>query len=516
MIDLGRYSPQDVRIDSVDLADTTFQCRAAFDPKAEQEMADSIKLLGQRVPAILLDYGNRKVIVDGFTRVFGTKKAGLETFKAIIIPVGDLKEPEKEAFEIALFFNVQRNNLKDLDRLVDCWRLRQFKCTFSYIARTLGLDRTMVPRYILIQEGGPEIQDAVKKGILPIVKTAKFLAKDIKNPEAGGGGVDDSHPPADDSDKLQIDNEKQAKLLEALKSATPKESAKKLLNGSDAANKSGPRVTSTAKGIQVVCHFPPGTAKTDAAKVIVDAWQAMEDKKAQQAQAKADKLKARPAIPKPDPAAVKAAKDAVNANNKEIDKVTKMLKSALSHANELTKGGRDASAPLKEAETLKAELQTLKAKGKQLAGSLVALIGKKRQDGSKKPKPTQPAPDVPSTPVGEGGDEGQEAVEPVSNVAAEPVLPVDSKDNKQTEAKQASQLLPTPKTKTWDDVQNGPQLKAKCLAEIANQEKELAEAQTEQDKAAKKAALEKSKASFEELKNFFGITDPQPPEPPKP
>ncbi len=236
MLDMGKYPIVKVRLDAIDWDDKTYQCRAGLNEEVVKRLLESFKQFGQQTAIALIDPQNGKklAIMRGAHRCETNKRLGADTIDAQVIPISDLgPDPIKMGRHLSVLDNVEQNSLKELEIFSISGEYYKEGMSLYEIADTLKVNRVMVRCYILIQAGGPEIQDAAKKGILPLKKTADFLNKDSEDKDdVAVGSPGDPHP-AGDSSKLQIDPEKRDKLIEALKNPNPAEAIKKLFAASD-------------------------------------------------------------------------------------------------------------------------------------------------------------------------------------------------------------------------------------------------------------------------------------------
>jgi hypothetical protein len=417
MIDIKKYPVVDVPLSELKKAQG-FQCRAKQDKKEVEDMAQSLKEIGQQTPCIGIDYGDRKALIDGNTRLAGADLAGLPALKVIWIPIADLPNPKQDIVDLSYFYNSGVGQLKPVDNMVYCWMYWESGLRkISEIARKIkNISRRMVRLNLLVYLTGPEIHDAVRNGILPLIKTAEYVAKDDEDTVTDGGGGTQYHPPSEGSDNLQIDVEKTNKLIEALKNPDPKEAGKAVLaSGGQAPSQAGSGQGSEAAGrqasmpefeglknklIKLIAKKPDDEFKKAVSAEIDRLKEAVfnefkEQKKKVQEKALEDKQASKPVEKQPSPAELEKA---VNKKQEQADTNDKQIAGLEYVLEDMTAKGEDTTA-------LKKRLDELQVKQKELKAELTKL---KRQLKS-------------------------------ANVAAELALP-DSKGVKSKTAKQASQL----------------------------------------------------------------------------
>lgn len=126
------------------------------------ELASSIRQKGLLQPVIVRRKEWGYELVAGERRFRASLMAGLKEIPAIIRDVDD-----KEALEIALIENLQREDLNPLevatvyDRLV-----REFGYTHEELGRRLGVDRTSVTNYIRLLRLPEDLKALIREGKL--------------------------------------------------------------------------------------------------------------------------------------------------------------------------------------------------------------------------------------------------------------------------------------------------------------------------------------------------------------
>ncbi len=118
-----------------------FQPRIIFDAEELEELAESIRRNGVIQPILVRKRpGQGFEIIAGERRWRASKTAGLKKVPAIILEVED-----KQAMEIALIENIQRQNLKILEEAEGYKRLiKEFDYTQEQLADVIGKSRSHV------------------------------------------------------------------------------------------------------------------------------------------------------------------------------------------------------------------------------------------------------------------------------------------------------------------------------------------------------------------------------------
>jgi len=139
------------RIPGITLADidsvipNQFQPRRDFDEASLAELAESIAANGVIQPLVVRKGEDGKLnLIAGERRLRAAKKAGLKQ-----VPVVIRKSTDKEALEIALIENIQREDLNCIDVALSYFQLvEDFSLTQEEVAKRVGKDRTSVANHL--------------------------------------------------------------------------------------------------------------------------------------------------------------------------------------------------------------------------------------------------------------------------------------------------------------------------------------------------------------------------------
>jgi len=146
-----------------DIQVNQYQPRREFDPAAIEELAQSIRENGIIQPLVVRKtaIGSYELIA-GERRLRAAKKAGLKQ-----IPIVIRRSTDREALELALIENIQRENLNCIDTALAYFQLIQdFSLTQEEVALKVGKDRASVANHIRLLRLPEAIIDDLKKGIL--------------------------------------------------------------------------------------------------------------------------------------------------------------------------------------------------------------------------------------------------------------------------------------------------------------------------------------------------------------
>jgi len=163
-----------IDIDLTSIEANPHQPRAAMDPLALKELANSIKASGILQPIIVrpLDGIGRYQLVAGHRRTEAAKLAGLTAVPAI---VRDDTTDERQA-EWALIENIQREDLNAIER-AKAYRsyVDTFSLTHAQAAERLGEDRATITNFLRLLDLNVGVRDLVARGLLS-AGHAKVLA----------------------------------------------------------------------------------------------------------------------------------------------------------------------------------------------------------------------------------------------------------------------------------------------------------------------------------------------------
>lgn len=138
------------------------QPRQKIDENSIAELAVSIKGKGLLQPIILKRKDKGYEIIAGERRYRAAIMAGLKEVPAIIKDVDD-----KEALEIALIENLQREDLNPLEVAVVYERfIEEFSYTHEELAQKVGVDRSSISNYIRLLKLPPWIKELISEGKL--------------------------------------------------------------------------------------------------------------------------------------------------------------------------------------------------------------------------------------------------------------------------------------------------------------------------------------------------------------
>lgn len=142
-----------------------FQPRTTFDKNYLKELADSIRANGIMQPIIVRPSPNKKgthEIIAGERRWRASKMAGLNYVPVIIRDVED-----KQALELALIENIQRQDLNTIDEAAGYKRLMdEFNYTQEALSKAVGKSRSHVANLLRLLSLPEAVQAMLKEGKL--------------------------------------------------------------------------------------------------------------------------------------------------------------------------------------------------------------------------------------------------------------------------------------------------------------------------------------------------------------
>ncbi|MGL1920463.1 MAG: ParB/RepB/Spo0J family partition protein [Hyphomicrobiales bacterium] len=139
--------------------------RKNFNTEDLEDLANSIAEKGVLQPILVRVVGDREYIyeiVAGERRWRASKQAGKTSIPTIIVDLND-----KEALEVAIIENVQRENLSAIEEAVALGQLiEQFDYTQDDVAKTIGKSRSYVTNILRLLKLPIEIKEMVEMGTL--------------------------------------------------------------------------------------------------------------------------------------------------------------------------------------------------------------------------------------------------------------------------------------------------------------------------------------------------------------
>ena len=154
-----------------------FQPRDTFDQETLEELAESIRTLGliQPITVRLVDSG-RYQIISGERRFRAAQMAGLTHLPAYIRQAND-----QGMLEMALVENIQRKDLNAIEISLSFQRLiEECNLTQEAMADRIGKNRTTVTNYLRLLKLPPEIQLALRQGVITMGHARALLSIDSK------------------------------------------------------------------------------------------------------------------------------------------------------------------------------------------------------------------------------------------------------------------------------------------------------------------------------------------------
>jgi len=143
-----------------------YQPRADFDPKALDELRESIKEKGIIQPVTIRQSRDGMYeLISGERRIRAALDLGMQSVPAYIIEVKN----DEEMLELALIENLQREHLNPVEIAISYQRLvSDVGLTAEGIAKKVSKDRTTVVNFLRLLKLPKNIQDALRTSTLTI------------------------------------------------------------------------------------------------------------------------------------------------------------------------------------------------------------------------------------------------------------------------------------------------------------------------------------------------------------
>ncbi|UEG48641.1 ParB/RepB/Spo0J family partition protein [Ferruginibacter lapsinanis] len=152
------------------------QPRRDFDETALSELAASVKIHDIIQPLTVSKMANGKYrLIAGERRFRASKIAGLKD-----VPVYVRQANDAELLELALLENLQRENLNAIEVGLSYKRLMdELDYTQEQVAERMGKERSTVTNYIRLLKLPPDIQVAVRTGVISMGHARALISIDV-------------------------------------------------------------------------------------------------------------------------------------------------------------------------------------------------------------------------------------------------------------------------------------------------------------------------------------------------
>jgi len=138
------------------------QPRESIDEESIRELADSIREKGILQPILVRKKEDKYEIIAGERRFQSARLVGLNKIPAIIIDADD-----KEAYEISLVENIQREDLNPIEKAKAFQSyIEKYKVTHEELAERLGISRSEITNLLRLLQLPLELQEEIRKGNL--------------------------------------------------------------------------------------------------------------------------------------------------------------------------------------------------------------------------------------------------------------------------------------------------------------------------------------------------------------
>lgn len=165
-----------LRVPLDDIETNPNQPRKDFDETALSELAASIKMHNIIQPLTVSVSPNGKYkLIAGERRLRASKIAGLKD-----VPVYVRQTNDSTLLELALLENLQRENLNAIEIALSYKRLMDdLDYTQEQVAERMGKERTTVTNYIRLLKLPPDIQIAVRNGVISMGHARALINVDV-------------------------------------------------------------------------------------------------------------------------------------------------------------------------------------------------------------------------------------------------------------------------------------------------------------------------------------------------
>jgi ParB/RepB/Spo0J family partition protein len=127
-----------------------------------KDLACSIRNSGLLQPLLVRWKGNKLEVVAGQRRLLACKLAGLREVPAVVKEMSD-----REATMHSLIENVQRCDVSDMEKAEAVEKLRKMGLTLETVAKTLGVSRQSVHRWLALRASSEGLKEATRDGKIP-------------------------------------------------------------------------------------------------------------------------------------------------------------------------------------------------------------------------------------------------------------------------------------------------------------------------------------------------------------
>jgi ParB family transcriptional regulator, chromosome partitioning protein len=155
-----------------------YQPRKSFEDQPLEELSQSIRTNGIIQPLVVRRTESGFQLIAGERRLRAAKLAGLKQ-----VPVVVRRSTDKEALELALVENIQRQDLNCVDEALAYQQLMtEFQLTQEEVAHRVGKDRATVANFLRVLRLPREIQSELRAGVLSFGHAKALLA--LEDPAA--------------------------------------------------------------------------------------------------------------------------------------------------------------------------------------------------------------------------------------------------------------------------------------------------------------------------------------------
>ena len=170
-----------MKIDITRLLANPMQPRQHFDPQKLDELADSIRSIGQINPITVEQHGDAYIIIDGERRWRACQQLG---FQQVDVHIRDGSLVDKDKLIAAMVTNIQRADLDPIEEAKGYKAMLDMGLSQTKIARQCGTSQVRVNNRVSMLRLEEPIQEQIAAGNLPMSDTVLTAILSIPDPAA--------------------------------------------------------------------------------------------------------------------------------------------------------------------------------------------------------------------------------------------------------------------------------------------------------------------------------------------
>ncbi len=171
----GRKRDKDAAFIDVSRIVADGQVRTEFNEEKLEELAHSLKTVGQQQPICVYWHEEREqyVIISGERRWRAAQRAKLEQLRCVVHPH---KPTDDERVELQLVENAIREDLNPIEEARSYHDLKELKkCTGQQLAERLGKNQSTISRALSLLKLPQDVQEQISAGKLPVAVAREIV-----------------------------------------------------------------------------------------------------------------------------------------------------------------------------------------------------------------------------------------------------------------------------------------------------------------------------------------------------